>query len=61
MEAYAAFAEHTDAQVGRLVESLRASGRLDNTLIFYILGDNGAPRSARSTPTTTIRWVGRMP
>ncbi|AGP61032.1 arylsulfatase [Streptomyces rapamycinicus] len=42
MEVYAAFAEHTDAQVGRLVESLRASGRLDNTLIFYILGDNGA-------------------
>ncbi|WP_342661515.1 sulfatase-like hydrolase/transferase [Rhodococcus ruber] len=42
MEIYAAFAEHTDAQVGRLVEALEQSGELENTLIFYILGDNGA-------------------
>ncbi|MBK1789136.1 arylsulfatase [Prauserella cavernicola] len=42
MEVYAAFAEHTDAQVGRLVEHLRTTGQLENTLIFYILGDNGA-------------------
>jgi len=42
METYAAFAEHTDTQVGRLVEELRELGELDNTIIFYILGDNGA-------------------
>ncbi|WP_334173350.1 arylsulfatase [Sinomonas sp.] len=42
METYAAFAEHTDAQVGRLVDALEELGELDNTLIFYILGDNGA-------------------
>jgi arylsulfatase len=51
MEIYAAFAEHTDAQVGRLVEFLRASGELDNTLIFYILGDNGASAEGRLTGT----------
>ncbi|WP_211249153.1 arylsulfatase [Nocardioides aequoreus] len=42
MEVYAAFAEHTDAQVGRLVEQLRQLGELDNTLVLYVLGDNGA-------------------
>lgn len=42
METYAGFAEHTDAQVGRLVDALSAAGELDNTLICYILGDNGA-------------------
>ncbi|GAA5140430.1 arylsulfatase AtsD [Nocardioides marinquilinus] len=42
MEMYAAFAEHTDAQVGRLVDELERLGELDNTLVYYILGDNGA-------------------
>lgn len=42
MEVYAAFAEHTDAQVGRLVDELTRLGELDNTVVFYILGDNGA-------------------
>lgn len=42
MENYAAYMAYTDAQVGRLIESLRASGELDNTLIMYIVGDNGA-------------------
>ncbi len=42
MEAFAGFAEHTDHEVGRLVEQLDALGELDNTLFFYIVGDNGA-------------------
>jgi arylsulfatase A-like enzyme len=41
MEVYAAFAEHTDHEIGRLVDSLREMGELDNTLIFFIAGDNG--------------------
>lgn len=41
METYAAFAEYADAEIGRLVASLQEMGQLDNTLIFYILGDNG--------------------
>jgi arylsulfatase A-like enzyme len=40
-EAFAAFLEHTDAQVGRLVDALAASGELDNTLIV-LMSDNGA-------------------
>lgn len=42
MEVYAGFGEYTDTEVGRLVEAVAATGQLDNTLIFYIVGDNGA-------------------
>lgn len=42
METYAAFMAHTDHHIGRLIDSLEASGELDNTLVFYIVGDNGA-------------------
>lgn len=40
-EAFAAFLEHTDAQIGRLVGELEALGQMDNTL-FILLSDNGA-------------------
>ncbi len=40
-EAFAAFLEHTDAQIGRLVDALDRLGRLDNTLVL-LLSDNGA-------------------
>jgi arylsulfatase len=42
METFAGFAEHTDHEVGRLVAQLEALGELDDTLIFYVVGDNGA-------------------
>jgi len=42
MEVYAGFLEHTDHQVGRLIDTLEELEILDNTLIFYIVGDNGA-------------------
>ena len=40
-EVYAGFSEYTDAQIGRVVDYLEASGQLDNTLILYC-ADNGA-------------------
>lgn len=42
MENYAGFLEHTDHQVGRVVEEIDRIGALDDTLVFYIIGDNGA-------------------
>lgn len=42
MDLFAGFCEHTDAQVGKLVDYLDATGQRDNTLIFYIWGDNGS-------------------
>lgn len=42
METYAGFLEHTDVQVGRLIDTLEDLEILDNTLVYYIIGDNGA-------------------
>lgn len=51
MEAYAAAATHTDDQVGRVVDELERLGELDDTLIIYILGDNGASGEAGADGT----------
>lgn len=42
MEVYAGFMEHTDHHIGRLLDSLKDLGILDDTLIYLIVGDNGA-------------------
>jgi arylsulfatase A-like enzyme len=42
MENYAGFLEHTDHHVGVLIDALDALGALDDTLVYYIVGDNGA-------------------
>ena len=42
MEVYAGFLEHTDHHLGRLVDAVDDLDVLDNTLIYYIIGDNGA-------------------
>lgn len=41
MEVYAGFLEHTDHHVGRLFDALKKLNVLDDTLIYYIIGDNG--------------------
>jgi arylsulfatase len=48
MEIYSAFLEHTDYHVGRLIDAMDELAMLPETLIFYIVGDNGA--SAEGTP-----------
>lgn len=52
MEVYAGFLEYTDHHVGRLIDSLEKLHLLDNTLIYYIIGDNGA--SAEGTLNGTF-------
>ena len=42
METFAGFGEHTDEQIGRLVDALNAMGVMDDTLFVYMVGDNGA-------------------
>jgi arylsulfatase len=48
MEVYAGFLEHTDHHVGRLIDALADLEVLDDTLVYYVIGDNGA--SAEGTP-----------
>ena len=52
MEVYAGFLEHTDHHIGRLVDALAELEILDDTLVYYIIGDNGA--SAEGTPYGTF-------
>jgi arylsulfatase A-like enzyme len=52
MEVYAGFLEHTDHHVGRLIDAVDDLGILDDTLVFYIIGDNGA--SAEGTINGTF-------
>jgi arylsulfatase len=42
MEVYAGFFEYTDHHIGRLFDALTKLGVFENTLVYYILGDNGA-------------------
>jgi len=42
MEVYAGFIAHTDFEVGRLLKAVRQGGNAENTLILYLIGDNGA-------------------
>ena len=42
MEVYAGFLEHTDHHVGRLIDAIDDLGILEDTLVYYIVGDNGA-------------------
>ncbi len=52
MEVYAGFLEHTDHHVGRLIDALADLEVLDDTLVYYIIGDNGA--SAEGTINGTF-------
>jgi arylsulfatase A-like enzyme len=50
-EVYAAYLMYTDHEIGRVIQAVADMGKLDNTLIIYISGDNGA--SAEGTPAGT--------
>jgi arylsulfatase len=52
MEVYAGFMEHTDHHVGRLVDAIGDLGVLEDTLVYYVIGDNGA--SAEGTVNGTF-------
>ncbi len=56
MEIYAAFLAHADQQVGRIIETLKTNGEFDNTLFFYVVGDNGG--SPEGGLYGTINYVG---
>lgn len=58
MEVYAAMLSYTDAQFGRIVEALRAAGELDNTMVVFIQGDNGA--SAEGGPVGGFNYATRV-
>ena len=54
-DVYAAYLAYTDHEIGRVIQEVEKEGKLDNTLIIYISGDNGA--SAEGTPTGTFSEI----
>lgn len=51
METFAGFTEQTDHEVGRLIDAVRQTGEMDNTMIIYIMGDNGSSAEGGLTGT----------
>ena len=54
-DVYAAYLAYTDHEIGRVIQAVEDMGKLDNTLIIYIVGDNGS--SAEGTMTGTPNEV----
>src|SRR5262249_15811764 len=59
-DVFAAYAAYTDHEIGRVIQAVEDMGKLDNTLIIYIEGDNGtSPEgSTRGTPSEVITIQG---
>jgi arylsulfatase len=54
MEVFAGFMAQADHEIGRVMEAFRQTGQLDNTLVIYIAGDNGASMEGGLTGTDNI-------
>jgi arylsulfatase len=63
VEIFAAFAAYTDNEIGRVIQAIDDLGKLDNTLIFYIEGDNGtsAEGQPNGTPNEVAMFNGANP
>jgi arylsulfatase A-like enzyme len=59
-DVYAAYLAYTDHEIGRVVDEVEREGKLDNTLIIYISGDNGASAegSPNGTPSEVLQFNG---
>lgn len=57
---YGAYLAYTDHEIGRVIQAVKDTGRLDNTLIIYISGDNGASAegSPNGTPSEVLQFNG---
>lgn len=54
MEVFAGFMAQTDHEIGRVIDAFRQTGQLDNTLILFIAGDNGASLEGSLTGTANV-------
>lgn len=57
MENYAGFLEHTDYEIGRVFDALKEIDVFDNTLIFYVVGDNGGAMNGKKLGTMNVTKV----
>ena len=59
-DVYAAYLAYTDHEIGRVIQSVKDMGKFDDTLIIYIVGDNGASAegSPNGTPSEVLQFNG---
>jgi arylsulfatase len=61
MEIYAGFLEHTDVQYGKVIDELEQQGLLENTLVLYILSDNGPSAEGMNGSISELLAQNAMP
>ena len=61
MEVFAGFAEHADAQVGKMIDELDRLGIRDNTIVIYIWGDNGASAEGQNGSISELLAQNQIP
>ena len=61
MELFAGFVEHTDTQVGKLIDELERQEALENTLVFYIWGDNGSSAEGQNGSISELLAQNQIP
>ena len=61
MEVYAGFLEYADHHVGRVIDALADLGVLEDTLVYYIIGDNGASAEGTLIGTTNEIMIAEAP
>ena len=61
MEVFAGFVEHVDVQVGKVIDELDRLGIRDNTLVFYIFGDNGSSAEGQNGSISELLAQNQIP
>lgn len=61
MEVFAGFAEHADYNAGRILDELEKQGIADNTLVFYIWGDNGSSAEGQNGTISELLAQNQIP
>ena len=61
MEVFAGFTEHVDAQVGKVVDGLDELGISENTIVFYIWGDNGSSAEGQNGSISELLAQNQIP
>ena len=61
MELFAGFVQDADEQAGRIVDEIEAQGQLDNTIVIYIFGDNGASAEGQNGTISELLAQNNIP
>jgi len=61
MEIFAGFVEHTDVQVGKLIDGMDAMGYKENTIVIYIFGDNGSSAEGQNGSISELLAQNQIP